>query len=129
FFPSENSTDFIWISERDGFNNLYLYDIDGNMISQLTNNKFVLKNIHSSILDGKEVVFEATGENPLNSLFYAVDMTGKQRLITINEGTHSLAISNDGKWIFDEYSSHDTPSKSLLLDANGKEVQTIITSP
>jgi dipeptidyl-peptidase-4 len=129
FFPSENSTDFIWISERDGFNNLYLYDIDGNMKSQLTNNKFVLKNIHSSILDGKEVVFEATGENPLNSLFYAVDMTGKQRLITINEGTHSLAISNDGKWIFDEYSSHDTPSKSLLLDANGKEVQTIITSP
>ncbi len=128
FFPSESSTDFIWISERDGFNNLYLYDIDGNLKSKLTNNQFVLKNIHSAILDGKEVVFEATGENPLNSLFYAVDMQGNQRLITTNEGTHTLAISSNGKWIFDEFSNHETPSKSLLLDANGKEVQTLLTS-
>ncbi|MDD2983010.1 MAG: DPP IV N-terminal domain-containing protein [Crocinitomicaceae bacterium] len=128
FFPADNSTDFVWISERDGFNNLYLYDIDGNLKTKLTNNKFVTKNIHSSTLNGQEIVFEATGENPTNSLFYAVDMNGKQRLLTTNEGTHSVWVSSNGKWIFDEYSNHDTPSKSLLLDGTGKEVQTLMTS-
>lgn len=128
FFPSETSNNFVWISERDGFNNLYLYDIEGNLIKQLTANKFVTKNILTSINGGKEVVFEATGESPLNSMFYAVNLDGNQRLLTQEAGTHGITISGDGKWIFDAYSNHTTPGKSLLLDANGQTNAVLLES-
>ncbi len=120
FFPSETSNNFAWISERDGFNNIYYYDIEGKLIKQLTSNKFVVRNILTSINKGSEIVFTSTGENPLNTLFYSVSITGKQRLLTPDQGTHTISISPDGKWIFDEYSNHSTPSKSILLSNNGK---------
>ncbi|MGV3631305.1 MAG: DPP IV N-terminal domain-containing protein [Bacteroidota bacterium] len=128
FFPSDASNNFVWISERDGFNNLYYYDIDGKLIKQLTMNKFVTKEIVQSINKGKEIVFCATGENPTNNLYYAVTLDGKQRQLTKNEGTHSIVVSSDAKWIFDEYSSHSVPSKSLLLDGMGAEKKTLLTS-
>lgn len=128
FFPSDASNNFIWISERDGFNNLYYYDIDGKLIKQLTANKFVTKEIVQSINKGKEVVFCATGENPTNSLYYAVTLDGKQRLLTKNEGSHHITFSSDAKWIFDEYSSHSVPSKSLLLDGSGAEKKVLLSS-
>ena len=121
FFPSETSNNFAWISERDGFNNIYYYDIEGKLIKQLTSNKFVVRNILTSINKGSEIVFTSTGENPLNTLFYSVSITGKQRLLTPDQGTHTISISPDGKWIFDEYSNHSTPSKSTLLSNNGKK--------
>ncbi len=120
FFPNKNNNDFIWISERDGFNNLYLYSIDGKLIRKLTNNKFVLKEITGSSPDGKEIFFTATGINPTNTLLYKVDLNGKQSLITKDLGTHNVSMSTDGKYIFDEFSNHTTPSKSLLYDVKGK---------
>jgi dipeptidyl-peptidase 4 len=128
FFPSELSSNFVWISERNGFNNLYYYDIDGKLIKQLTNNKFVVKSIFKAINNGKEIVFAATGESPLNTMYYAVDLQGKQRLLTQTAGVHHIEISADGKWIFDEYSNSTTPSKSLLLDEKGAVKKTLLES-
>lgn len=128
FFPSETSNNFVWISERDGFNNLYYYDIEGKLIKQLTSNKFVTKEIFSSINKGTEIVFVATGESPLNTLFYSVTLDGKQRLLTAEQGTHSIVISSNGKLMFDEYSNHSTPSKSLLTSMNGKKSLLLLQS-
>jgi len=125
YFPSENSNNFVWISERSGFNNLYLYDIQGKLIKQLTSNKFVVKDIVTSINKGTEIIFSATGESPLNTMFYAVNLSGKQRLLTREQGTHNISINDNGKWIFDEYSNHSTPSKSVLLDGTGA-VKTVL---
>lgn len=120
FFPSAKSNNFIWVSEHDGFNNLYYYSIDGKLIKKLTQNKFVLKEIIGANPAGTEVYFYATGANPTNNLAYKVDLKGKQTLISKDEGTHNVAISTDGNWIFDEFNSHTIQSKSLLYDKNGK---------
>jgi dipeptidyl-peptidase-4 len=120
FFPNPKSNNFIWISEKDGFDNLYYYSIDGKLIKQLTQNKFVAREIIATNAAGTEVYFDATGPNPMNMLVYKVDLKGKQTLVTKAEGQHFFAISTDGNWIFDEYSNHTTPSKSLLLDKNLK---------
>ncbi|TNF47720.1 MAG: S9 family peptidase, partial [Bacteroidetes bacterium] len=61
FFPSTASNNFIWISEKDGFNNLYYYDFTGKLIKQLTSNKFVTKDILTMSNDGKKIYFSATG--------------------------------------------------------------------
>jgi dipeptidyl-peptidase-4 len=120
FFPGSKSDNFVWISEKDGFNNLYYYTIEGKLIRQLTQNKFVLRDILASNPTGSEIYFSATGANPTNMLAYKVDLKGKQTLITKDEGTHAVSISTDGNWFFDEYSSHTVPSKSILYDKNLK---------
>ncbi|WP_396193396.1 DPP IV N-terminal domain-containing protein [Flavobacterium sp.] len=120
FFPSEKSNNFVWHSEKDGFQNLYYYTIDGKLIKQLTNNKFVTKEIIGANPAGTEIYFKATGPNPTNMLVYKVDLKGKQTLITKDEGVHNVSISSDGNWFFDEYSNHSTPSKSILYDKNLK---------
>ncbi|HEY0046904.1 MAG TPA: DPP IV N-terminal domain-containing protein [Flavobacterium sp.] len=127
FFPEGNNNEFVWVSERDGFNNLYLYNLNGKLIRQLTKNKFVAKEILASNNKGNEIYFTATGPNPLNTLAYKVDLKGKQTLLTPDEGTHHVSISTDGKQIFDEYSSHTIPSRSILI-ADGKTV-TLLESP
>ncbi len=120
YFPNPNSSNFIWISEKNGFNNLYYHTIEGKLISQLTNNKFVAKEIIGSNPAGTEIYFTATGPNPTNTLVYKVDLKGKQTLLTKEEGTHNVTMSADGKWILDEFSNHNTPSKTLLIDPKGK---------
>ena len=120
FFPSEKSNNFVWHSEKDGFQNLYYYTIDGKLIKQLTSNKFVTRDIIGTNPAGNEIYFKATGPNPTNMLVYKVDLKGKQTLITKDEGVHNVVISSDGNWFFDEYSNHSTPSKSVLYDKNLK---------
>ncbi|MDI1255405.1 MAG: DPP IV N-terminal domain-containing protein [Flavobacterium sp.] len=120
FFPSKKSNNFVWISETDGFNNLYYYSIDGKLIKKLTQNKFIARDILGANAAGTEIYFSATGANPTNMLAYKVDLKGKQTLITKEEGVHLTAFSTDGNWFFDEYSNHTIPSKSLLYDKNGK---------
>lgn len=126
YFPSKSCNDFIWISQKDGFNNLYYYDWNGKLKLQLTNNKFVAKNIVGSINSGKEVVFTATGSSPLDFKYFSVSLNGKQRELTTASGTHTLTIGLDGKYFFDEFSSHSTPSISQILDANGKVLKELV---
>ncbi len=121
FFPSKTSNNFVWFSEKDGFQNLYYYSIEGKLIKQLTANKFVTQSILGSNSKGTEIYFQATGPSGMNSLAYKVDLKGKQTLLTKTDGTHTVAVSDDGAYFFDEYSNHTTPSKSLLVDAKGKE--------
>lgn len=127
FFPSEKSNNFIWISERSGFNNLYYYDFNGNLIKQLTNNNFVCKEILGARENGNKIYFSATGPNGMNTLVYRVDLAGKQELVTTAEGTHQVEISTDGQYIFDQYSTHTIPSKSLIYNSKGKKEQTLVT--
>ncbi|UQD57558.1 DPP IV N-terminal domain-containing protein [Flavobacterium sp. K5-23] len=120
YFPNNKSNNFVWISEKDGFNNMYYYSIEGKLIKKLTDNKFPLRTILGSNPAGTEIYFSATGEKGINMLAYKVNLKGKQTLITKEEGVHTVSISTDGNWFFDEYSNHSTPSKSVLYDKNLK---------
>jgi dipeptidyl-peptidase 4 len=120
FFPSDKSNNFVWISEKDGFNNMYYYSIEGQLIKQLTANKFPIREIIGSNAARNEIYFSATGENGTNMLGYKVDLKAKQTLITKDLGTHTFVPNFDGSYFFDEYSNHATPSKSLLYDKNLK---------
>ncbi|NUY82648.1 DPP IV N-terminal domain-containing protein [Flavobacterium sp. MAH-1] len=127
FFPSAKSNNFVWESETDGFNNFYYYSIDGKLIKKLTSNKFMAREIIGSNPAGTEFYFKATGPNPTNMLVYKVDLKGKQTLLTKDEGVHNVAISTDGTLVFDEYSNHSTPGKSLIWDKSGK-AKTLVES-
>jgi dipeptidyl-peptidase-4 len=128
FFPSEKSNNFIWISEKDGFNNLYYYDFTGKLIKQLTANKFVTKEILTAKNDGKTIYFAATGDNATNTLVYSVDLAGKQTLITKAEGTHEFSVTTDGKYFYDAFSSHTVPHNAQIWATTGKTTKKLIDS-
>jgi dipeptidyl-peptidase-4 len=128
-FPLKNSTNFIWISEEDGFNNLYYYDFNGKLIKKLTQNKFVAKEIIQSTEDDGMTYFYATGDNGMNNLVYAVDLNGNQQLITHVGGVHSVVISENGKQVMDQYSNHSIPGVSQILDSKGKIRKVVVDSP
>ncbi|WP_395050656.1 DPP IV N-terminal domain-containing protein [Flavobacterium sp.] len=127
FFPSNKSNNLVWISEKDGFDTLYYYSIEGKLIKQLTNNKFPVREIIGSNSAGTEIYFKSTGENPTNMLVYKVDLKGNQTLITKEQGVHNCIPNFDGSYFFDEYSNHLTPSVSLLYNKNLK-AKTLLVS-
>lgn len=127
YFYSDSSEDFIWMSEKDGFMNLYLCNTSKGIVKQLTNNKWVAEELVGSNAKGTEVYFTGTGESPLDSKLYSVNIsTGKQRCLTENGGTHNASVSFDGSYVFDQYSNHETPNVSQLLDNKGKTIQTFV---
>ncbi len=126
FFPNENSNNFVWISEKSGFNNLYYYDFNGKLIQQLTNHSFVVKEIITA--KNGIIYYSTTGESPLDTKVYSVDLKGKNRIITRIAGTHSVDISTDGKYIHDHYSNHEIPGKDQILSSKGKLVKELLES-
>lgn len=127
YFPSKNNNDFVWVSERDGFDNLYYYSIEGKLISQLTKNKFVLKEVVAH--HHGEIFFTATGENPLNTLLYKVNIKGKQVLLTKEEGTHNVQVNCTGEYVFDQYSSSKIPNRAVLRNGkNGKVIEEMLNA-
>lgn len=127
YFYSDSSEDFIWMSEKDGFMNLYLCNTTNGFIKQLTQNKWVAKNIIGSNLKGTKIYFTGTGKSPLDTKLFAVSVSnGKQKSLTEISGTHKVVISANGEFIFDQYSNHETPNVAQLLSKNGKTVQTFV---
>ena len=119
-----SSNDFLWISEKNGFNNIYFYDFNGKLLKQLTDHKFVVKDI----VDFKKgiVYYSTTGESPLDTKVYSVDLKGKVSVITGEGGTHSISLSTDGFYIHDHFSSHSIPSKDIIANSKGKVVATLL---
>ena len=126
FFPEKTNNNFVWISERDGFNNLYYYDFNGSLIKKLTDHKFVVNDIHSCV--NGVIYYNTTGESPLQKHLYGVDLKGNSKIITRANGTHSVSISSDGKYFHDNFSSHDTPNNDWIVDGRGKIVKKLLES-
>jgi dipeptidyl-peptidase-4 len=118
---------FIWESRRDGFNHLYLYDTDGNMIKQLTKGSWEVIEFLKSDKSGSTANFICNKDNPLDRQLYTVDLkTAGITPITTVPGTHTTKISDDGKFIIDSYSSLKIARQIDLLNATGTPLQTLL---
>ncbi|MCR9172692.1 MAG: S9 family peptidase [bacterium] len=122
FFPEEDSYNFVWISEKDGFNNLYYYNFEGELIKKLTDHDFVVKDIIDYV-DGR-IYYQTTGEKPIESHVYSVDLKGKVKILTRAKGTHSVDVAPNGKYFHDNFSSHslEYANNHWILDGRGKIV-------
>jgi dipeptidyl-peptidase 4 len=127
FFYSTSSTDFIWMSEKDGFMNLYVCSTEQGFKKQLTINKWEALHIVGANSKGTEIYFEGTGESPLETKLFAVNVaTCKQVELTTTPGTHSTVINEEGNLIFDQYSSSTVPNIAQILNRKGKQVKLLL---
>lgn len=118
-----NNTDFVAMSERDGFMNLYLYNIGKGFLRQLTDNDFVAKSILGRNERG-EIYFTATGADARENHLYKVALNGKQKQLTEDAGTHRVTVCNGTNYFIDNYSALDVPGETRLN--NGRRYQTLI---
>ena len=129
YFPCEKENDFVWMSEKDGYMNLYYYDFNGKLKYQVTNHEFVVKEILGMSSDKKHLYYSATGENPMNTMVYDFNVKKKKStLLTAIEGTHRVKISENGKYYCDTYSNGNTPNKSIIYNSKRIPVKTINNS-
>lgn len=128
FFPSKTSDNFVWISEKNGFNNLYFVDIKGENIKAITANKFVVKDILTASEDGSKIYYSATGPNPCNTLIYECDLQGNNRQLTQAEGTHRFSLAPKGAYYYDGYSSVEVANSEYIWTLNGKMAKMLMVS-
>ncbi len=120
---------FIWQSERDGYNHMYLYDLNGKLIKQLTKGNWVVTKIIDKNKTADVVYFMSTKDSPLESQFYSVNVNnGELKRLTNAKGTHKCKLSSDYKYFIDTYSNIKTPLVYNINSISGKLVKNIKTS-
>jgi dipeptidyl-peptidase-4 len=125
-FVPNNTNQFIWQSERDGYNHLYLYTTEGTLIKQLTKGNWVVTDFAGFDAKGKTAFYTSTAESGITRNFYSVEIkTGKINRITSGEGTHSATLSSDGNYIIDNFQSATVPREIAIYNTNGKKLQII----
>ena len=120
-----NPNEFILQSQRDGYNHLYLYNIEGKFIRQITRGEYVVMELLGFDTDKKRVIVAANEASPIQKNYYAVDVkSGKRTPLDNQRGWHNATLSAKGKYLVDNYSEPDTPRKIILLntDAPSKKV-------
>jgi len=125
YFLPNKKDHFIWFSERDGWNHMYLYNTKGELIRQLTKGDWVVTDFLGFY--GKDKVWiKGTKESPLEKNIYTVNLeSDKITRITPNHGTHNAIINSTGKYIIDIYSSTYISREYLLLNNKGKAIRVI----
>jgi len=116
---------FLWISERDGWDHLYLYSLDGTLLHRLTTGSFPVLRVVSIDEPNGWVYFTAHAEPILyDTHLYRVrlDGTGFQRL-TDGTGTHSVAFSPSKAFFLDTHSNVDRAPTVELRSADGRLVR------
>ncbi len=109
----EDSNELIWLSERDGWNHLYLYDKrTGSVKNQITKGEWVVRGIERIDEEKRQIWFRASGLFPEQDPYYIhycrVNFDGSEMtILTRGNGTHSIRYSPDRKFIVDTYSRVD----------------------
>jgi len=119
-FLKSNPNQFVWQSRRDGFNHLYLYDNDGNLLSQITKGNWEVTDFQGFDLKETRVFYMSTQESPLERHLYVKELkTGREQKLTKGKGTHTTYLSADSKLFVDRVSSTTIGSQTLLCNDKG----------
>ena len=122
---------FIWSSERNGWRNLYLYDVSGRLINPITTHTtFEVAGV-SKVDEKAGVVFYTarSGDNFMKMQLHRVGLDGRgDTRLTDGAFNHTVSISPDNQFFVDVYQTHAAPPATRLLDANGKVLKEIARS-
>ena len=137
---------FLITSEKDGFNHIYLYGLDGKLIRQITSGDFDVVNICGIDEKNQKIYFRSHESSPINTDLYVTDFKGKKKICLnydannkINDGfgrdgikdnkyilgTYNATFSNGCKYYICNFSSANTAPRYTLHDANGKIVKVL----
>ena len=122
----------LWMSERDNWNHLYLYDVQkAKVIRQITKGDWFVRGIQRVDEEKSEIYFSASGvnknEDPYLVHYYKIGMDGKNMVaLTPEEGNHNVQYTHDFRYLLDTYSKVDQAPVTVVRDAQtGKLLKTL----
>lgn len=123
FLPWDE-TKFIYQSQKDGFNHLYIYNVEGQELKQLTQGEWLVQEVLGFNTRKQEVYIASTEQSPLQTNIYKVSVkNGKRTLVGTADGVHRAQLSASGNYLIDSYSAPTVPrSINLVNTQNGKSL-------
>lgn len=128
FLPNSDK-DFLWQSQRTGYNHLFHYNVDKGLVKQVTKGDWLVTDVLGFNAINKEIYFTSTKESPLDRNHYKVNWkTGKIQRLDKVEGTHTGVLSQDGKYLLDSYSNGEIPRKIDIIQTDKATSENLLTS-
>ncbi|AEM69927.1 Dipeptidyl-peptidase IV [Allomuricauda ruestringensis DSM 13258] len=110
---------FIWTSETDGFNHLYLYGRDGKLKNQITEGPWEVTRYYGYDEKHDRIFYQSVENGSINRGVYSISTKGKRKkALSTEEGTNSAAFSSDFTYYINTFSSASTPYKFTLHKAS-----------
>ena len=125
-FLKDNS--FIWTSEKDGFNHIYVYDKNGKLKNQVTKGNWEVTAYYGFDEKNNTIFYQSVENGSINRDVYRIGLDGKNKMrLSTMTGTNEATLSPNFQFYINKYSSSTTPTMFTLNDAKtGKQVQSIV---
>lgn len=113
-------------SERDGYNHLYLYNLNGQLQRQIVKDKYVVTDVYGYDEATGDVYYAANELAPCDRQVYCSKSNGKIVRLTEKAGTNSAIFSKNYKYFINTWSDMNTPPVTMLCNNSGKVLKTLI---
>lgn len=147
FLPWDDSQ-FIYQTQRDGFNHLYLMDTKTKLKGEwktgkdsedqyceylkaipLTEGNWLVQDVLGFNASRKEIIIASTEISPLQTNIFSLNVkNGKRTLIGMEDGTHQAKLSASGTYLIDYFTSNNVPREISILPTTGKKGTTLFTA-
>jgi len=127
-FLKDNS--FIWTSEKDGFNHVYLYDKMGKLKNQVTKGKWEVTSYYGFDEKTKTIFYQSVENGSINRDVFRIGLDGKKKVkLSQSVGTNAATFSPNFQFFINTFSSTTQPTNYSLNNAkDGKQVQSIVSN-
>ncbi|PCE65878.1 S9 family peptidase [Sediminicola luteus] len=118
---------FIWTSERDGFNHIYLYNEGGKLMNQVTQGPWEVTHYYGYDQKNDRIFYQSTENGSINRDVYSVRSSGKsKKRLTLGTGKNGADFSADYTYFINTFSNAQTPNVySLQRAKDGKVLKEI----
>ncbi|WP_159635096.1 S9 family peptidase [Sphingobacterium composti Ten et al. 2007 non Yoo et al. 2007] len=126
FLPN-NKTQFLYQTDKYGYNQLYLYNIEGKLIKHLGFNDVIVDDFKGFNSNSTKAYYVGVTNKGLERHLFEVDIkSGKTVQLTHTNGLHNASISPTGKFVVDQFSNLNTPNKIQIIETKNKKGHTIL---
>ncbi len=122
----EDNKNFVILSEQNGYKHLYLYDLNGVKVKQLTEGNFDVIKFYGYDTVKKFFYYQAAAVSPMQREVYGISLDKKKKVVlSTQKGTNDAIFSKGFKYYVNSYSSITTPNLVTLHEISGKQIKVL----
>ena len=123
---TDDGQSLIWTSEKNGFNHIYLVNLENGQSQQVTTGNWEVTKYHGMNQDDNKVFYTSNEEGAINKSLYCINLDGSDKTkLSEDLGTHSSTFSNGMNYYSNTYSTADAPPYISLHNHTGKEIRVL----
>lgn len=128
FVPGKDDQ-FIWWSDRSGYNQLYLYNTQGKLLKAINEGPYVVNEILGFNTEKNEIFFTAAKDGAMEKHLYKSSYVRPAvKRLDNAAGWHDAQLNSNGRYIFDVYSSETVPYAARIAATDGSSERTLLTA-